>query len=81
MTDPVCNVRFFLIVGNQRDYLRLGENRTHTGDLDLFCGSQGNGSQFIQRNLQGTGDHFQETACACGAFVVHDEILHLSLFI
>ena len=81
MTDSISDIRFFLIVGDQRDDLRLRENRAHTGDLDLLRRRQRDGSQLVQADFQRAGDHLQKASRPGSAFIIHDEVLHFPVLV
>ena len=68
------------ILCQQADDLALGENGAHAGDVNGGT-LGGEGIQLVAGALQNTAHHFDETTCACGTFVVHQEVGNIAFLI
>ena len=78
MADSVRDIRFLLVISDQRNHFGLRKYRAHAGNLDLLLRRQGDRSQLVQRHFQRPGDHLKEAACSRRALIIHNEVFYLS---
>lgn len=79
--QPVNDVAVRVVIRNQRDDLRFGENRTHAGYGQLLVPRQAAAAHFRHVQFQCARHHLQKTPRSGGAFVVHHEARDVAGFI
>ena len=79
--DPRDDVLSRLPLRDERDHLRLGEDRAEAADLGRPLRLQRKRSEFVEIRLQRTGHHLKEAARSRGALVVHREVRDPAVFV
>lgn len=79
--EAVDDVGGGAVFSDEADDFAFGENGAHAGDGDVFFPFQAESAHVVEGKLKGARHELKKTTGAGGAFVVHDEVDDVAVFV